>query len=360
MNSTSTPLLISIRGLLIIFCTHLYIFSFGQELMRANLRIVPPAGNAVLMDGNLTNYDNVYSNELDMYDAWKMTNSGENFGIFRMAQNIVVERRKLVSLGDTTFFRMWNMQQRQYQLQVIMKNLNHPGLLAFLKDNYLQSSLMLNLNDTTLFNFTIDASAGSADPFRFTVVYSTQFSALPVRFTGINSLRKNGNVQISWQVSEQESVSHYEIEKSSDGSNFASANAGMTATGGANNSYSTDILANNSKVNFYRIKAVSRGGMVLYSPTTRLAAEEAVEAISVYPNPIVKRQMQLHVNTKEPGNYELMLINSKGMVYHINTIKILAGKHTLAIVIPPHIKTGKYWLNMQGTKTRSICAIAIL
>jgi hypothetical protein len=91
---------------------------YAQETMRANLYVV---NNSVptLIDGNLTIYNSSFSNAVDWDDAWKLTNAGENFGIIRSNTTLVIERRSLIGLTDTTTFRMWNIQQRNYQIQFI-------------------------------------------------------------------------------------------------------------------------------------------------------------------------------------------------------------------------------------------------
>jgi hypothetical protein len=141
--------------------------SFSQENMRANLYAVPATGSAILMDGNFTNYDNIYSNAVDWDDAWKMTNPGENFGIYRENVNLVVERRQEIGLTDTTFFKMWNMQQRSYQLQIITSNMSDPQLRASVIDSYLNTTIAVELNDTTFIPFTVTADAGSSSSVAF-------------------------------------------------------------------------------------------------------------------------------------------------------------------------------------------------
>ena len=138
----------------------LLFFSFSsnaQELMRANIFMVDASG-VTLMDGNLTNYDNIYSNAVDIDDAWKMTNPGVNFGILRDGYNLVVERRSIIDGSDTTFFRMWNMPQHNYRIKFMLKNLDHPGLTAVLKDKFLNTQTNIKLNDTTYYDFTINTN----------------------------------------------------------------------------------------------------------------------------------------------------------------------------------------------------------
>ena len=86
-------------------CSKIILFLFlllpiqlsAQESMRANLYIVDVNG-LTLVDGNLTNYNNIYSNNVDIYDGWKMANPGINFGILRSGFNLSVERRSIYTV----------------------------------------------------------------------------------------------------------------------------------------------------------------------------------------------------------------------------------------------------------------------
>ncbi len=143
----------SLRLLFFIFIFATPVLVLAQPSMRANLHIVAANGSTVLMDGNLTNYDSIYSNSLDMYDAWKMNNFSENFGILRSNSVLVIERRKNISVCDTTFFKMWNMQYRNYRLQIITKNFHQPGLTAYLLDKFLDTKTVVKINDTKEYLF---------------------------------------------------------------------------------------------------------------------------------------------------------------------------------------------------------------
>ncbi len=105
------PLLRAVKPAVILF---LLVFSFNtvisQQSMRASLYISDVNG-LTLVDGNFTNYDNVYCNCVDWDDALKMNNPGENFGVTRENASLIVERRIIIGDRDTTTFRIWNLQQ---------------------------------------------------------------------------------------------------------------------------------------------------------------------------------------------------------------------------------------------------------
>ena len=46
------------------------------------------------MDGNMTNFHDIFSNAVGNDDALKLSNSGENFGLLRDGRRLAVEQRK--------------------------------------------------------------------------------------------------------------------------------------------------------------------------------------------------------------------------------------------------------------------------
>ena len=111
----------------------LYKNSPSVEQIRTNLYVVAADASTILLDGDLTQYDPSYTNLIDGMDARKMSNFSENIGMIRQATTLVIERRHTIDFTDTIFYKLWNTQQRLYQLEFITSNLNHPGLPGFFR-----------------------------------------------------------------------------------------------------------------------------------------------------------------------------------------------------------------------------------
>ncbi len=113
---------------ILLLCFHIIfspvIFSQIKRELRSNLHLINTDGSSTLYDGNLTAYDDSYSNNIDERDAKKMANFTENFGMLRTPVILVIERRHTIDLSDTIFYKMWQMQQRTYKLEFISKNMN--------------------------------------------------------------------------------------------------------------------------------------------------------------------------------------------------------------------------------------------
>ncbi|MEO1625720.1 MAG: hypothetical protein AAFV25_11235, partial [Bacteroidota bacterium] len=115
---------------------------------------------------------------------------------------------------------------------------------------------------------------------------SPQFTSLPAELIRFDAKRlNNSKVSLEWETASEINFSHFEIERSADGTNFqtlarvASKGDFMTA---ASYGY-TDVLPLGG-VNYYRLKQVDTNGTFLYSDI-RLLPFPMDASISVYPNP---------------------------------------------------------------------------
>ena len=210
----------------------------GLEDIRSNLYVKQGTGAPVLLDGDLTEYDPSFSNNLNGMDARKMSNFSENLGMIRSNYVLVVERRETINLTDTIFYKIWQLQQRPYQLEFITNNLDHPGMTGYLEDSYLKTSTPIDLNGRTTNDFTINGDPASAAVERFRIIFKTAITAgaLPITFTSLRAYRQHQGIRIDWRTENETTIKEYRVEKSIDGNRFSGVG---------------DIKANNFALNNY-------------------------------------------------------------------------------------------------------------
>ncbi len=330
--------------LIAILSLSLPLTSNAQESMRANLFVVDAVGTT-LIDGNLTNYDNIYSNAVDIYDGWKMTNPGINFGILRNGYNLAVERRSLITDTDTTYFRMWNMPQLHYRIKFMLKNLGHPGLQAILNDSYLNSEIPIGLNDTTYLDFTVNSDPASANEMRFKLIYKT-IVAMPFSFTGITAHRIGKKALLEWSVINQGTVESFKIEQSVDGIVFKDLSQLHPDNSSSAKSYEFEDQGVNSDIKFYRVKAIIAGGNTIVSQAVKIDALITNSEISIYPNPVVDKAMQVRFMNQDPGNYSLQLTNRSGQMIYKGNIELDNNYFIKTIKLGDSALPGTYLLNI--------------
>lgn len=334
----------------------------AQQSMRANLYILDATG-PILMDGNFTEYNNVYSNDVDIYDAWKMANPGANFGIFRSNYNLAVERRNVISNTDTTFFRMWNMPKTAYIIKFTLANMGRTGMHCFLKDSYLGTQTEVDLNAVTDIGFSVNEDPASVAETRFQLIYVVDAPApVEVSFKSVQADRTGADVLVKWDVSNEITVLSYTVEYSTDGINFTGLDQLIADHSNTNiRSYSYRHLSVPVGTNFYRIKATNTGSRVQYSTVVKVKERYAASGISVYPNPVINKIVQLGFENVPAGTYRIVLLYNNGVQQPLVSIQLTEGQRNGSVNLPQNLAPGIYRLQFTGPgNTRIIKTINVL
>jgi len=245
----------------------------GKQL-RTNLYVMMD-DNPVLLDGNLVQFDRYYSNGVDIKDAVKLNNSGENLGLQRSGKTLAVERRKPIQVNDTIFYNLGQLKVHQYEFEFIAKDLDQPNLQAWLEDNYLHTSERVRLNDTTRVQFNIEADAGSYAADRFRIVFR-QKRRNEVPTTVKNSIAGNGSNTLS-----------------------------------------------------------------------KVSADAEKAVISVNPNPVTDKRLQLQFRNQPEGSYNVKLMNNIGQQVYSGNVAV-SGKEVTRPIPVKGIITGTYFLHVTG------------
>ena len=199
MKSHSFYNIISIRIQFAVCFLLVSFTAFSQQTLRTNLFVVGSDGSKTLIDGNMTIYDDIYCNCVNWEDALKMTNLGENWGLVRSGTTLAVERRKFIPETDTTYIRMWNLQQRNFVIEVIGQNLSKTDRIGYLRDNYNNINTLINLGNTTYVNFSVNSDSKTSAQNRFSIIFEKIVQApTTVIFTSIRLLRKYNLVNVEF------------------------------------------------------------------------------------------------------------------------------------------------------------------
>lgn len=319
------------------------------EDMRAALYVDDPNG-LVLIDGNLVNYASIYSNTVDIYDAWKVVNPGMNFGMRREIYDLVVERRSLIVDADTIFYRIWNMQQTNFKFKFMAARLNHPGLVAKLHDSYLNTDTDIKLNDTTFVPFSITTDPLSADQYRFKLIYSIPVTnPLEVNITGIRGNRVKDGIQVYWDVKDEVNMDYYMVERSKNGTTFMDLVKIEPLPGSFDKTYTfTDIYAEDG-IQFYKIRAISKNGKVQYSTVARVSAiQGGTGTINIYPNPVINKVVHIQLTNLPVGKYGVSLISGLGSQQQLGYILTNSSTDTSSVFLPKNLSPGTYFLKFMA------------
>ncbi len=294
--------------------------------LRATLKLLNNDKTSTLADGALIEFNDSYSESVDMYDAFKFTNINETFLILRNNKILSVERRPLVKNNDTVFLQLTKTSQRGYRFEFIPNNFD-ANLTAFLDDSFSGKQTPLSMTAASNYDFAITADAKSAVPNRFRIVFK-QLAAgsLPVTFTGVKAYRQSDKTVVEWKVENEINISRYEVEKSADGINFIKVNnTNAIGTGGGSITYNwldANALTGN---NFYRIRSIGIDGSFEYSGIVVVKIGDLPSGIKIYPNPVTNGIIGAEFKNMRLGIYKVKLLNSAGQTVFNKTVNHTIG-----------------------------------
>ncbi|MEO5966646.1 MAG: T9SS type A sorting domain-containing protein, partial [Ferruginibacter sp.] len=280
------------------------------QILRSNLM----TNNFEIADGNAVSFNQNFSNAIDENDASKIMNSGENFGIIRNSKILAIEARSLVLNNDTVFYYLKKPALNKVYNLVFEPDNMDASLNAELIDNFLKTRTIVSMTEVTTLPVTFSNDANSYKVDRFMLVFNRGIAGpLPVTFVSISAVKNNKEVEVKWKVENEINLENYIVERSVDGRNFVEI--GNVLPSNINEYKKVDFEPFASE-NYYRIKAITIGGMAQYSAIVKVAANEMISSISVYPNPLVNTSVNIQFLNQQKGKYSLKIINNLGQVIY--------------------------------------------
>ncbi len=173
--------------------------------------------------------------------------------------------------------------------------------------------------------------------------------ATPVKLSSFTANAKNNSALLTWSVENQDaSSSHFEIERSSNGSDFTQIGS-VKATTGSQATYSyTDNALNLSSTIYYRLKIVDKDGQYAYSDIRSVQFATAGFAVTLYPNP-VKSMTKLNVTLDQAQVIKVSVTNALGNLVKQLEITGQKGLNEKTLDLS-NLPGGSYMIRIQAGK----------
>ncbi len=288
--------------------------STNQSKMRVNLLSVNSDLTTPVVDGILTVFGESFSNDIDNLDAGKLDNPGtENISIRKNNSKLSIERRNMILTDDTVNLTITNFAARSYYLEIAPENFNNTIQSAFLEDKYTNTNMVLDLGAVNRYRFTVVNVPGAYAADRFRIVFKA-LVVLPVTFTDVKVivLGGTGNVGVKWKTMNQTNIKSYDVEWSSDGTNFSKKGELTAINMGSGFEYNFIDNAALMGTNYYRIKAVGTDGSTHYSRVAKAGLDGNIAGINVYQNPVKNNELLLGFESQEKGKYTVDIFDVTG------------------------------------------------
>lgn len=173
---------------------------------------------------------------------------------------------------------------------------------------------------------------------------------LPLTIDQFNGFYDNGVIQLRWTTFTEINMDHFDVERSTDGTNFRQigrVDAAGNEKGNTPYSY-LDISAERGS-NFYRLAMVDNEGNYTYSNVITISVDvKGISVSVVYPNPFSKR-VQVKLDCTRPSEeVTIRVIDNAGAVVRTQVEKLGKGENNIVIQNVAELPSGVYYLEVIG------------
>jgi hypothetical protein len=158
-------------------------------------------------------------------------------------------------------------------------------------------------------------------------------------------MRDNSGARIDWEVNTPEEVRHFDIQRSTDGSNFQTIGQVIADAVSRHYSFVDNSATANSSVVYYRIRETDRQGREYYSSIVKLSSVEK-DGIDVYPNP-AGNTITIAGTVATDDKLSALLYDMEGRLVKKEEWQQARGTYSKTIAID-HLPGGMYWLQVAG------------
>jgi hypothetical protein len=171
---------------------------------------------------------------------------------------------------------------------------------------------------------------------------------LPLRLISFTAQPQNGKDQLQWKVATSAELSHFEIERSSDGITFQTIGTVSAQVGSTG--YQFNVSLTNTATRFYRLKILLNDGSIQYSGIVNLNNNFDQKIIVRYAG-----AQQLQVFTPVPLK-QLRIVNNMGQV-----LKTYSGIASGSQYLPTgNLLPGVYWVQCYSDTRMENFKIAVV
>lgn len=168
---------------------------------------------------------------------------------------------------------------------------------------------------------------------------------LPVKLLSFGGSYNSNGTNLSWETEAEVNFDHYEIERSSNGSEFNYIGSVAAQAGESRKQYSyTDNIGATGNIFYYRLKMVDIDGKFKYSNVIVIRRDaKSINGISVSPNPIIgSGAATIRLSSTTTGKVDLRVIDLAGKVVLQQQSRVSEGINSISINNINRLQSGIY------------------
>lgn len=214
---------------------------------------------------------------------------------------------------------------------------------------YLRVRITSSSNGMTTSNPTGYFPDGEVEDYRITV----DNFPLAVNLLSFNAKIVGKNkVQTNWIMLDEEGVVGYEIERSSDNSNWNSISILSRKNGNTGNEYEYFDLNPYAGQSYYRLKILKGDGSVKYSEIKSIFIQKQFNEINIFPNP-ASDHITISVFASQKTNATLKISDVSGRLLKQIPLQLNKGENSQRIELGKNFSSGMYLISISTNEEKN-------
>jgi len=169
-------------------------------------------------------------------------------------------------------------------------------------------------------------------------IFNSSFALLPMKMMSFKAKKSPNTNVLEWLMESDENIDYYNVQRSYDGTNFET----IALVQKNNQSYSFIDINPEEKNIYYRIVLFDYAGHKEYSRIVMVrSGNDPSVHISLAPNP-VRSHTFLKVETEQASAGTIRIINTLGMVVHVQNIHLNKGENNILLNKILSLNNGAY------------------
>lgn len=186
---------------------------------------------------------------------------------------------------------------------------------------------------------------------------------LPVSLISFSGNYKNQQTSLKWITENLYNFDHFEIERSSTGTNFATIGVKQPVNTASETAYlfSDDLSSVSGTIFYYRLKMIDADGQVKYSNVILVRKDSKnITGLVINPNPVLgQHSATVRFNASANGTVEFRIVDMAGRVVSKQQNTVSEGTNSVAINNIDRLQAGLYVLQMNDGTTTTVTKFTV-
>jgi hypothetical protein len=188
----------------------------------------------------------------------------------------------------------------------------------------------------------VKSSTGCIDK----VMFVPNVSILPVKLIYFQGSRNNDKINLQWNVAQNESTDHFEIEKSYNGKNFSTAGTIPSTDKAGNETYTFPETATDEEKIFYRLKMIDKNQKIEYSRILSFQSKSVfAKNLAVLGNP-VNDKLTISFQSQADQKIEIKVYDIAGKIRMSQPMNVYKGSNLVSLPLSSSFSTGTYIVDL--------------